>query len=115
MATYIEYTLEDGSTLLVEASEASGGPIKAADDSGNIFLRTEEKFKEALKAVKSSVATLQQGLADLETDGIEVTFGIKTVGEVGLFAICKAGAEANYEIKLTWKRKDKAAQPDGEK
>jgi len=106
MATYIEYTLEDGGTLLVEVDESTGGAIKAADVSGNVIIKTEEKFIDALKAVRSSVAALWQGLADLEAEGVEVTFGIKTVGEVGLFAVCKAGAEVNYEVKLTWSKKE---------
>ena len=106
MATYIEYTLEDGSTLLVEVDESTGGAIKAADASGNVIIKAEEKFKDALKSVKSSVATLWQGLADLAADDIEVTFGIKTAGEVGLFAVCKAGAEVNYEVKLKWSKKE---------
>lgn len=106
MATYIEYTLEDGSTLLVEVDESTGGAIKAADASGNVIIKAEEKFKDALKSIRGSVATLWQGLADLDADDVEVTFGIKTVGEVGLFAVCKAGAEMNYEVKLKWTKKE---------
>lgn len=105
MATYVEYLLEDGNTLLIEVDESTNGPIKAADSSGNIIIKAEEKFKEALKSVRSSVATLWHGFADLQADDIEVTFGIKTVGEVGLFAICKAGSEVNYEVKLKWTKK----------
>ena len=105
MATYIEYTLEDGSTLLVEVDESTGGAIKASDASGNVIVKAEAKFKDALKSVRSSAASLWQGLADLQADDIEVTFGIKTVGEVGMFAVCKAGAEVNYEVKLKWSKK----------
>ncbi len=114
MATYIEYTLEDGSILLVEADESAGGAVKAADVSGNIIIKAEEKFKDAFKSVKSSVAALRQGLANLEADGIEVTFGMKTVGEVGLFTICKAGMEANYEVRLTWSNKEKTEKGEVE-
>ena len=106
MATYIEYTLEDGSTLLIETDESTEGAIKAADASGNIIIKAEAKLKDALAAVSQSVATLQKGLSELEADNVEVTFGIKTVGEVGLFAVCKAGAEVNYEVKLTWAKKE---------
>jgi len=102
MATYVEYTLEDGSTLLVEVDESTGGAIKAADASGNVIIKAEEKFKDALKSVRTSVAAMWQGLADLDADDVEVTFGIKAVGEVGVFAVCKAGTEVNYEVKLTW-------------
>lgn len=102
MATYIEYLQEDGSALLVEVSAATGQAIKASGTSDNTIIKAEHSFKDALKSIRSSVATLWQGLADVQADDIEVTFGIKAVGEAGIFAICKAGAEVNYEVKLCW-------------
>ncbi len=106
MATYIEYTLEDGSTLLVEADESTEGAVKAADEHGNVVLKAGKTLKDALGSIKQSVATLRKELSELQADEVEVTFGMKTVGEVGLFAICKAGGEMNYEVKLHWAKKD---------
>jgi hypothetical protein len=37
-------------------------------------------------------------------DELEVTFGLKATGEVGNIAIAKGGGEANFTIKLSWKR-----------
>ncbi len=105
MATYVEFTQEDGSLLLVEIDESAGQAIKASDADGNIIVKAERNFKDALKSVKSSVNALWQGLADFQVDEGEITFGIKTIGEVGVFAICKASAEANYEIRLKWTRR----------
>lgn len=102
MATYIEYIQEDGHMLLIEVDESAGQAIKASEISGNTIIKAEHSFKEALQSIKSSITTLRQGFADLQVDDVEVTFGIKTVGEMGLFAICKAGAEINYEVKLKW-------------
>jgi Trypsin-co-occurring domain 1 len=106
MTTYIEYTLEDGGTLLIEADEETEGAIKAADKHGNVIIKAEKMLKDALASVKQSVSTLRKELSELQADEVEVTFGIKTVGEVGLFAICKAGGEMNYEVKLHWARKE---------
>lgn len=106
MATYIEYTLEDGGTLLIEADEETEGAIKAADKHGNVIIKAEKMLKDALASVKQSVSTLRKEFSELQADEVEVTFGIKTVGEVGLFAICKAGGEMNYEVKLHWARKE---------
>jgi hypothetical protein len=44
-----------------------------------------------------------RGLSD-PPDEVEVTFGLKATGELGNFAVAKAGAEASYTITLTWKR-----------
>jgi hypothetical protein len=35
-----------------------------------------------------------------------VTFGIKTTGEAGMFAVCKVGGEMNYEVKLRWSKQE---------
>ena len=39
-------------------------------------------------------------------DEMEVTFGLKAAGELGNFAVAKASAEANYAVKMTWKREE---------
>jgi hypothetical protein len=106
MATYIQYTLEDGSTLLVEVDEDTEAATKAADTYGNFIIKAEKQFKEALASVKQSVKTLGEELSELAPDDVEVTFGIKTTGEAGLFAVCKVGAEMNYEVKLHWSKQE---------
>ena len=35
---------------------------------------------------------------------VEMSLGLTAMGEVGDFAVAKAGTEANYTVKLTWKR-----------
>jgi hypothetical protein len=103
VATYIEYELEDGTTVLVETSEPEGGVVKAARDAdGNLVKRANQKFEAALAGVKPWAAGLRRQLNDLVADEIEVTFGLKTVGEVGNFAVGKVGGEANYEVTLKW-------------
>ena len=104
MATYIEYMLENGSTLLVEVDKSTVGAVKAADASGNLIIKAEKQFKDALASVKESVKTMGQELAELDPDEVEVTFGIKTTGEAGFFAVCKVGGEMNYEVKLRWSK-----------
>lgn len=106
MATYIEYTLEDGSTLLVEVDASTEGAIKAADSSGNLIIKAEKQFKDALASVKQSVKMLGRELSELAPDEVEVTFGIKTTGEAGMFAVCKVGGEMNYEVKLRWSKQE---------
>ncbi|HZR42434.1 MAG TPA: hypothetical protein VFB12_20095, partial [Ktedonobacteraceae bacterium] len=63
MATYIEYLQEDGNVLLVEVSASTGQAVKASGTGGNIIIKAENSFKDALKSIRSSVTTLWQGLA----------------------------------------------------
>ncbi|MEW5870666.1 MAG: CU044_2847 family protein [Chloroflexota bacterium] len=46
---------------------------------------------------------LREKLDELRADEVEVSFGLKTIGEVGNFAVGKAGVEANYTVALKWK------------
>lgn len=106
MAVYIEYTLTDGGTLWVEANESTSGAIKAADASGNIIIKAEKMLQDSLASVRQSAMDLRQGLSGLQADEVEVAFGIKVVGEAGLFVVAKTGAEVNYEVTLRWTKKE---------
>lgn len=111
MATYIEYELEDGSTLLVELKEEEGGVQKAArGNDGNVIIKAGQKFEAALASVKQSAVVLRQELDELKADEVEVKFGLKATGELGNFAIGKVGVEANYEVTLKWSNKPKGRQ-----
>ncbi len=103
MATYIEYELEDGGTLLVEVTDTAGGVQRASrGKDGNVVIKTTTKFRAALASIKHSAALLRQELDELKADDVEVKFGLSTTGELGNFAVGKIGVEANYEVTLKW-------------
>ncbi len=107
MATYIEYELEDGTTVLIESSEPESGVVRASrDKEGNVIKKAGQKFEAVLAGIKPWAAALRRQLDDLLADEIEVTFGVKAVGEAGNFAVGKVGAEANYEVTLKWSNKE---------
>ena len=107
MATYIEYELEDGTTVLIESSEPGSGVVRASrDKEGNVIKKAGQKFEAALAGIKPWADALRRQLDDLLADEIEVTFGVKAVGEAGNFAVGKVGAEANYEVTLKWSNKE---------
>ena len=105
MAAYIEYELEDGSTLFLAAEEPEGAVVKAGVPGEQVIQKSRKKFEEAIKAIKPSVAALYQQLCDMEAEEVEVTFGLKVMGEAGNFAVGKLGAEANYQVTLKWSNK----------
>lgn len=41
----------------------------------------------------------------MDAEQVEITFGVKAMGELGLFAVGKCGAEANYQVTLKWSNK----------
>ena len=100
MPQFIRYTLEDGSELLIEATGSEGGVVRAG------ISEKIETAKTSLDAVRFYVLQIRRKLHDVQADEVEVKFGLKATGEIGnnMFAVGKAGIEANYEVTLKWKK-----------
>ncbi len=113
MARYIEYQTESGSTIWVEVEEETAlakGVVPAGraigDKIENAVEEVQTKFEDAMGVVRENAQTIidkVKGLSD-PPDEVEVTFGLKAAGELGNFAVAKASAEANYTVKMKWKR-----------
>jgi hypothetical protein len=107
MTTYIEYQLEDDTTILVQIDEPPvGGIAKASRDTvGNVIASVNQRFEEAFAGARQSALVLRRQLKEMQADEVEVTFGLKATGELGNFAIGQVGAEANYTVRLKWNNK----------
>lgn len=106
MTTYIEYELDENTTILVEAPEdVSGGVVKASRGTGEVAqVKAKKTFREALKDVKVQARMLVEEIEDLHVEEAEIKFGINTVGEIGNIAIGKVGVGVNYEVTLKWRK-----------
>lgn len=107
MSNYVEYSLDDGSSILVEIDEKSSGIKRTSGNSGEP-LKASEKFGQALAHTRGAIKALLDELDALQIEEAEVKFGLKSIGEAGigngLFAIGKVGGEMNYEITIKWKK-----------
>ncbi len=108
MKQLIEFPLEDGGTILVQVDEPApeGGVVKASR-AGDVLKKASQTFEAALDKIKPAAGAIiakLRGLAD-PPDEIEVEFGLTLNAEAGAF-VAVAGAEANYTVKLTWKREE---------
>lgn len=103
MPTYIEYEMEDGSTLLVEAESVPGAVTRSSHSALNI-VQAGKKFSDALASIRGSLKALITEMDALKVEEAEVKFGLKAVGEAGVFAVGKVGGETNYEVTLKWKK-----------
>jgi len=106
MARFVEFELEDGGVVLVEAPAAEQTGLVKAGRGEEALERAGATFESALGSVRSAANALLRTLkeVDVSPDEIEVTFGLKATGEVGGRIFVSAGAEANYNVTLTWKK-----------
>ena len=85
MPTYIEYKNDDGSAILIELAEASGGVVRASND-GLRVVETGKKFSEAFASIRGTIKDLVAEMGALQIEEGEVKFGLKALAEAGVFA-----------------------------
>lgn len=111
MAHYIEFDSASGAVLVeVEMEEVAPTPgvVKAglADKVERGLARAQVTLEQALGAVLQSTAGALVSAAknlDPPPGETEISFSLKATGELGNIAVCKASAEANYTVTLTWR------------
>lgn len=116
MTSYIQFSDEDGTEILVEVEQEEVNPPTGVVKAGlgqtiqKGLVRAKTNFDKAMEGVvKKNAQALMSAVQSLPTppSEVELTFGIKATGEAGNFAIAKAGGEANYSIKMVWKSQSK--------
>jgi hypothetical protein len=122
MSKYIQFESNDetGAIILVEVEEEEieiprGGSVKAGlkdnikDGLKSAVSVAIKPFEVAIcAAMRHNVEGLMKAVRELEEppSEVEITFGLKATGEASNIAVGKAGSEANYNVKLVWKRND---------
>ena len=99
-------------TVLVEVAEATRRPtdlvgkVASAGDvePSSVVARAANGFEAALDVVQRSAQAFVEQVEKMarKPSSLEVEFGLKASGEMGIFAITKASGEANFKVKLKW-------------
>jgi hypothetical protein len=105
MSGYVEFTLPDGSSVFIESDDTESGTVKAGRLS-DVTKQAQETFENAVENAHKAVLIVLDKVQELlqAPDQVEITFGLKASGELGTLVVAKAGIEANYSVKLMWKR-----------
>lgn len=105
---YMRFVLEDGTEVEFEtdgpAAPAGTGPTMRG---GGPMAGAQRSFKEAMGAVKKSVAAAMGELRDSfpeRPDELEIEFGIKASMEANGLIVAKAAGEASFTVKALWKK-----------
>ena len=81
------------------------GPVPGPVSNEGIVQDLRQRLDAVLEVVKDTAESVHTSLArispEAKPDGVNVTFGIKLTGEVGI-VFAKAGTEATFEITLKW-------------
>jgi len=104
MSRIVEFSTKKGPVYVeVDDSEAFRGEALAANDSG-VAAKAKKTFEEALQSVKPGIEEALALITDLikKPNETEIEFGLKIDAAAGA-VFAKAGAEATFNIKLTWK------------
>ena len=105
MTQLLEFPLENGETIWVEVAEPEMGGLVPAARPGEVVSRAQQTLEQALEKLKPTAEAIISKLRYISEppDEIEVEFGLKLSAEAGA-VLAAAGAEANYNVKLVWKR-----------
>lgn len=111
MSKYVEFPLEGGGSILIEAadesSRTSAGFLRDGDTHAGAE-KAQQSFDASVEAVRRSTDLLVTKLRELSTppDELQVTFALKASGEMGGLTVGKGGAggEANFNVTLKWQK-----------
>jgi hypothetical protein len=104
MPAYIEYELDDSTSILIEAPEDVGAGVVKVARGESVVIKAKKKFSDALKEINTQSRMLLKEIESLQVNEAEIKFGITTAGEVGNLVVGKLGFGVNYEVTLKWKK-----------
>jgi len=117
VSKYVEFPLEGGGSILIEAADdpgrTSAGFLRDGESHGSAE-KSQISFDASVEAVRRSADLLVTKLRDLTTppDELQVNFNLKASGEMGGLTVGRTAAEANYTVMLKWQKNPK---PDEDK
>ena len=99
----VQFTLPDGSSLLVEVDDHEPG-IQRASRGGDLIIQAKTSLDGALDHIRAMATLTLTKLQDLprRPDDLEVEFGVRLNAEAGA-VIAKTQAEGHLKVKLAWK------------
>lgn len=105
MAELVEFTLNDGGSVLVEVDESRAGIGTVSRRDGTIVRDLQEAFERRLNDVRKAAGIALDALReDLSPDEFKLTFGVKLTAEAGA-VIARTSAEAHLVIEMQWNQK----------
>ena len=105
MKQFVEFKLDEHSTIVVEVDEPETEGAIRASGPDEVIKKAHYSFDGAMEKIHTATESAITKLRNLsaQLDEITMEFGFNFSGEFGAI-IAKASAEANYKVTLNWKR-----------
>lgn len=103
MAQVVEYPLDDGGVLFVQAAgadEPSGG-LGLASPAGERAMKAAETLESAMHHVTPALRSVVRQLREVSPDELTVEFHLTLTSETGV-VISKGGNDAHFTVTLAW-------------
>ena len=99
----VQFTLPDGSSLLVEVDDQEPG-IQRAGRVDDFIVQAKHSLDDAMDHIRAMATVTLVKLQDLprRPDDLEVEFGVRLNAQAGA-VIAKTQTEGHLKVKLTWK------------
>jgi Trypsin-co-occurring domain 1 len=111
MKRLVEFSLDDGGSVLVEVDEPPAGPVMRGigNDRSALVEKADKTFENATAAVVPAARSLVARLRSVgdPPDEVVIEFGVQLSAQSGAF-IASVAAEANFTVSMTWRRRGDA-------
>jgi hypothetical protein len=100
---FVEFELEDGQTVVVEAEGEGSGVQRVGRDGEAPTEKAQSRFMNAIARVKPAAEVVLNAFQEMNTpDEIGLEFGIKFSAKAGAI-LASADSEATFKVSLKWK------------
>jgi Trypsin-co-occurring domain 1 len=103
----VEFSLEEGGSVLVEIDEPPAGPVTRGlgKDHSALVEHASKTFEDATATITPAARSLMARLRSVEDapDEIGIQFGVQLSAQTGAFIASVAG-QANFTVSMTWRR-----------
>ena len=103
MAYLVEVPLDEGGSLLVQASDEDlPGDLELAARPGEIVARAAKSLEQALNQIKPAIHAIVMCMRAISPGEIEVEFGIM-LGVEGWRSHSEGSSDVHFTVKISWK------------
>jgi hypothetical protein len=103
----VEFSLDQGGSVLVEVDEPPGSPAMRGigKDRADLVEKADKTFEDATATVTPAARSLIARLRAIDDppDEVGIEFGVRLSAQTGAF-IASVAAEANFKVSIIWRR-----------